>query len=367
MVWARKAIFCFLVILIASTYIRAEILYDVIIFEPQGDSFATSAESINNEGIIVGKSEYDTEGWQHSEATLFNSNNPSEQINLQGNNYGSSEALSISSNGLIAGHYSSGGKYATLFDATGGGDNTVFQNLHHCSSVNANSQIAGAFNDQAYVYDPISGIKELGGIGGDYSVANKINDQGDIVGYSYIDYLGSPSRATLFDPTGLGNNMDLGTLGGSSSIATDINDLGQIIGSANVLSQDWHATIFDPSGNGGNIDLGYGEAHAINNSGMIVGEYNTSESGCGYDWSAMLFDSSGNGNNIDLNTVIDPDLGIHLWSARDINDNGCIVGWAFIDNQSYRNSRAFLLVPVPEPCTLALLAIGGLALRKIRI
>lgn len=86
---------------------------------------------------------------------------------------------------------------------------------------------------------------------------------------------------------------------------------------------------------------------SINNLGNIVGVEN---------WHATLFDSTGNGNNLDLNTVIDPSLGWELYQATSINDNGWIVGQG--------NKGAFLLIPVPEPATLSLLALGGLILRK---
>jgi len=57
-------------------------------------------------------------------------------------------------------------------------------------------------------------IIDLGTLGGNESGAYSINNQGQIVGYAY-DSSGN-FRATLFDPTGGGKNIDLGTLGGST-------------------------------------------------------------------------------------------------------------------------------------------------------
>jgi len=69
---------------------------------------------------------------------------------------------------------------------------------------------------------------------------------------------------------------------------------------------------------------------------------------------ASLFDPTGQGHNIDLNTLIDPGLGWILTGAYSINDNGWIVGWGY-NPDGY--ARAYLLIP--EPATLAILALGG--------
>ena len=77
-------------------------------------------------------------------------------------------------------------------------------------------------------------VVDLGTLGGYSSKARSINSMGQIVG-SATDADGS-SRATLFDPTGMGNNTDLGTLGGSGAVAYCINDNGQIVGTSRVPS-----------------------------------------------------------------------------------------------------------------------------------
>lgn len=68
----------------------------------------------------------------------------------------------------------------------------------------------------------------------------------------------------------------------------------------------------------------------------------------------------------DLNTLIDPASGWTLFDARDINDAGQIVGTGTISGTQH----AFLLTPVPEPETYAMLlaglaVIGVSARRKI--
>jgi probable HAF family extracellular repeat protein len=95
---------------------------------------------------------------------------------------------------------------------------------------------------------------DLGTLGGKDSCAWSVNDKGQIVGYAHNSSF--YYRATLFDPTGKGNNIDLGTLGGDRSYAFSINDTGQIVGGADGNSGQQHATLFGPTGGDKNIDLG---------------------------------------------------------------------------------------------------------------
>ena len=166
-------------------------------------------------------------------------------------------------------------------------------------------------------------VIDLGTIGGEFSIAYSINNNGQIVGYATKNpsYVG----ATLFDPTGAGNNIDLGTLGGISvSRANSINDNGQIVGAAYSSSGGERACLFDPTGAGNNIDLGTFDgggsfANSINDNGQIVG---TTYSGSGRY--AILFDSTGAGNNIDLGNL--GGSGPHISYGNSINDNGQIIG-----------------------------------------
>jgi probable HAF family extracellular repeat protein len=174
-------------------------------------------------------------------------------------------------------------------------------------------------------------VIDLGTLGGNESTAYSINNTGQIVGIAeYTEFYG---HATLFDPTGDGNNIDLGTLGGiyiSSSTATSINDVGQIVGYSRGFFRGGgapppaHATLFDPNGTFNNIVLhalgGSSFAHSINNAGQIVGSAG----------GAVLFDPTGAGNNVELGT-----LGGRRSEAFSINDTGQIVGGAENDQGDY--------------------------------
>jgi len=350
---------------------NATILYDVIDLGTLGGE-DSCARSVNESGQVVGASQ-DSSG--RFRATLFDPTGGGNNVDL-GAISGSttSQALYINDCGQIVGDCWIGGVgyQATLFDPTGNGNNTAlrpytgFQNW--AKSINNSGQIIGscvgpgvAFKGYVAVAFDRGGNwwydKRLGTLGGHESRASSINDAGQIVGWA--ENPSGDRRATLFDPTGYGNNVDLGAAPGYSlSSAVSINEAGQIVGSVTDSSGHHRAALFDPTGTGYNIELGTiggesSETLCINDIGQIVG--------WGYDslgrWHAVLFDPTGGGNNIDLNTLIDPDSGWTLKSACSINNHAWIVGQG-INPDGY--TRGFLLKPIPEPATIALLSLGAL-------
>ena len=167
--------------------------------------------------------------------------------------------------------------------------------------INNAGQITGSSDGRAYLYRDgvITNLGTLPGTTG--SVGYGINDAGQIVGYSYSDII---TGSTVGDAFLYSNGVltDLGTLGGVDSRGYAINKAGQIVGQAGLA----------------NIGV------------------------------RAFLDS--NGVMVDLNTLIDPNLQITLLSATGINDNGQIV--------ANSNNHAYLLTPVPEPGTWALLGAG---------
>jgi probable HAF family extracellular repeat protein len=154
-----------------------------------------------------------------------------------------------------------------------------------------------------FIYDN-GAMKDIGTLGGSFLTVNAINDLGQVVGDSSTGVEGQ--HAFLYN----GENMiDLGTFGGTLSWASDINNSGQVVGSAYYASNVSHAFIYS------------------------------------------------NGTMTDLNDLIPS--GWELTSATAINNLGQITG------TGYHNGKdcPFLLTPVPEPSTIALLltaTIGGL-------
>lgn len=318
--------------------------------------------SINNNGQIV--------GWVSSmietrHAVFFDSTGGGNNIflyTLPG--WHSSAATSINDSGQIVG----GNDYegAIIFDSTGGENHILLGPLPGgrtgggAWAINNNGQIVGSAyitssqfsNYRATLFDATGAGNNihLGTLSDGYdSTACSINDNGQIVGYARRVSLGD--RAVLFDPTGGGDNINLGVLpGGTNSWAYSINNSGLIVGWSWTDNGEL-ATLFDITGAGNNINLGLGRAYAVNNKGQIVG------------WSsggATLFDATGAGNNINLNTLINPSLGWSLQRAFDINDDGWIVGEGI---NPAGKSTAFLLFPVPEPATFLPLSFGAAGIR----
>ena len=85
-------------------------------------------------------------------------------------------------------------------------------------------------------------MRDLGTLGGTYSEAMAINENGQIVGYSNGAATGW--HAFLWEK---GVITDLGTLGGNESTAWAINARGQVMGSSSVASGEWHAVLWAKS------------------------------------------------------------------------------------------------------------------------
>ena len=82
--------------------------------------------------------------------------------------------------------------------------------------------------NQALAATPQYTVTDLGTLpGGSGSYAEAINNNGQVVGYSYI---GGDSVCHPFLWQSGSGMLDLGTLGGSYSIAEGINNLGQVVG-----------------------------------------------------------------------------------------------------------------------------------------
>jgi probable HAF family extracellular repeat protein len=99
---------------------------------------------------------------------------------------------------------------------------TLGGDLSLANDINNNGQIVGDSLDffghhHAFIWEN-GEITDLGTLGGLYSIAYGINDNGLIVGYSYNTE--GIAKACLWE---IGVMTDLGTLGGLSSIANDIN------------------------------------------------------------------------------------------------------------------------------------------------
>jgi probable HAF family extracellular repeat protein len=113
------------------------------------------------------------------------------------------------------------------------------------------------------------------------SHARDINDAGQVVGWADISPLGGPLHAFITGPDGMGMR-DLGTLGGHYSLAFGINDAGQVVGESDfsLASEEHpHAFVTGLDGEGMTdlnslVDLPEGmiltKALDINNNGQVL-------------------------------------------------------------------------------------------------
>ena len=177
------------------------------------------------------------------------------------------------------------------------------------------------------------------------SGARKINDSGDSVGQAR---LAGTTRAsifrnnnTIFDLHGLMPN------GTSFSQAFDINQLGWVVGGYSHGNSDF-GFVF-------NLELGL---QTVNQPGRQVNLSAINDNGeaVGHDGlqTALVWDQT-NGLR-DLNTLIDQQSGWNLTSARDINNNGWIIGQGSLNGVL----TTYLAKPtdaVPEPATMGLLTL----------
>ena len=232
-------------------------------------------------------------------------------------------------------------------------------------------------------------IVDLGTLRGDtdpVSAATAVNDSGMVTGYSYTlaaPVGGADPRAAyhafLVTPNDTdaddigdqwyvdangdsGNDLmqDLDTLGGYNSWGRDINNSNQVIGESDTdpdESGGYNLTRAFLWQNGTMTDLGaladdgFSAASAINDSGVIVGWAGNDDG----QRRAFIYE---NGEMQDLNelvcTLTEEGItyvpGLTLTEARDINEDGWIVGWGDVRSSS-GDTRGFLLIPIdPTEC-----------------
>lgn len=205
-------------------------------------------------------------------------------------------------------------------------------------AINGVSRIVGEASlsgtvSHAFSWTALSGIRDLGTLGGPRSAAVAINDHSEIVGWSAT---GSSGRHAFFMTIGQ-TMIDLGVpQGGIESEATDISDDGTVVGKW--LTAEGETRPFAWTQADGMRDLAapgfvHTEATAVNAGGEIAGLGLSSSTGT---LRALIWSPSGAAREIgtlpgDLESV-----------ASAMNSLGHVVGISWKGTSPY---RAFLWIP----------------------
>lgn len=311
------------------------------------------AFDINNSGQVVGYADTNS---GDSHAFLYSSGIMKDLGTLGG---ATSEAYGINNNGQVVGYAKTNNNYnhAFLYSGTGPMQDIgpVGVKYSYAYDINDNGLVveyaipsSSSIYFHALLYSGNGPTQDLGTLpGGELSDASGINNSGQVVGGS--NYLNrGEDHAFLYSG---GTMRDLGTFGGLTSEAYGINNNGQVVGCAYLANDNtYHAFLYNGVTKNDLGTLGGTNSNAldINDSGQVVG---TS------DGSAFLWQSDGGMQNLNNLKAAGSDL--MLVQATAINDNGQIVGYG---TNTSGQIHAFLLTPIPEPSTLALLSMGAISL-----
>jgi hypothetical protein len=264
------------------------------------------------------------------------------------------DGFGINNSGVVVG--CGGNGTAALWQ---GGNEQTFQipgaNWSELLGINDNGQIVGDWTTSSGQYGFITSVANFGTITEITPMAYStipmgINNAGTIVGY----YGSGRAQGFLRQPDGSVTTIDYP--GVFSTAPSSINNLGVIVGKWNDSSNNRHGWIRDTAGNFTSFDV-------PNSSGTYIIGINDLGQMCGYYIGSdslehgFVCDALGNVTTVDFPGAIQTEI-------RGINNSGEITGIYCQNDSSWQNG--FTASPTPEPATLLLLGLGGLALLRKR-
>jgi probable HAF family extracellular repeat protein len=304
--------------------------------------------ALNDEGQVVG---FSTKANGTPEAFLYDRGRLQALPNLAG-----AQPFAISEVGQIVGALHVG-TAVHAFSYIGGRTTDIAKLTHNlgfpesfATGVYNSGQIVGLTESvtsyRAFLYAH-GALIDLGTLGGIDSEAVAINDRGQITGAADTKISSNPNNtgsdvvqphAFIYTNRAM---RDLGTLGGSFSVGLAINSAGEVAGNSYADTEDLATAFVYRKGEMVNLGLGYiSSAQGINDHGDAVGYATDSRTG---DSRAFLYR---NGKVHDLGSLIDPRTPIPAsttLSAQGINNDGVILVNAY--NTVTGQENVYLLEP----------------------
>jgi RHS repeat-associated protein len=207
-----------------------------------------------------------------------------------------------------------------------GGTVTGAFSINDSGSITGSSRLSNGA-EHAFIWTRANGMQDLGTLGGRNSRPGNINSAGMIVGYSdtQLTFI-SPSHAFLWNGTTM---QDIGPPGYDYSVGQRINDNGLILGQYQLADGTYRSATYQ---NGTWTDIPIG-ADAVNNLNVFAGRTCNPFPNC----HAAIWDGT---TTTDLGTLHGGDYS----EAYDLNDAGVAVGYSTVANPPTEgtNSSAFI-------------------------